>query len=228
MLGFLRTKLTFSNAVALTALFVALSGAAYAAIELPKNSVGTKQLRKGAVTKAKIKPATVKALRGATGPAGPPGPVGPAGGTLPAGVTLRGTFALGQDDGTSSTSLTSETGVSFGGYALATRPAINLVLPSFSIPAPLACPGTADAPEAAPGNLCVYATAINPNSAGQFFVGDLSAPPPAPASGVTFNVGTKAFTQQGDGRASRFGFIATHVVSVTPGISAHGTWAVTG
>jgi hypothetical protein len=83
MLGFLREKLTFSNVVALVALFVALRGAAYAAIQLPKNSVGTKQLRKGAVTKVKIKPATVKALRGATGPAGPPGPVGPAGERCP-------------------------------------------------------------------------------------------------------------------------------------------------
>ena len=228
MLRFLRAKLTFSNVVALVALFVALSGAAYAAIQLPKNSVGTRQLKKGAVTKAKIKPATVKALRGATGPAGPPGPVGPAGGTLPAGVTLRGTFALGQNDGTSSTSITSEAGVSFGGYTLPTRPVVNMVLTPFSISPPPACPGTVTAPEAAPGNLCVYVAALNPNSEGNFFVGDPSIPPPSPSTGVTFNVATKGFTQQGDGRASRFGFVATHVVSITPGVSAHGTWAVTG
>ena len=40
--------------VACIALFVALSGFGYAAIKLPKNSVGTKQLRNGAVTGKKI------------------------------------------------------------------------------------------------------------------------------------------------------------------------------
>lgn len=38
--------------VALIALFVALSGGAYAAINLPANSVGTKQLKNGAVTES--------------------------------------------------------------------------------------------------------------------------------------------------------------------------------
>jgi hypothetical protein len=45
---------TPSMAVALTALFVALSGSAFAAFTLPKNSVGTKQLRNGAVTGSKL------------------------------------------------------------------------------------------------------------------------------------------------------------------------------
>src|SRR5882757_6141250 len=47
-------KLSFSNVVALLALFVALGGSAYAATQLPKNSVGPKQLKKNAVTTAKI------------------------------------------------------------------------------------------------------------------------------------------------------------------------------
>ena len=42
------------NAVAYLALFVALGGTSYAAFNLPKNSVGTPQLRTGAVTPAKI------------------------------------------------------------------------------------------------------------------------------------------------------------------------------
>lgn len=41
--------------VALLALFVALGGTGYAALKLPKNSVGTKQLQRGAVTGPKIK-----------------------------------------------------------------------------------------------------------------------------------------------------------------------------
>jgi hypothetical protein len=47
-------RLTFANVVSLLALFVALGGAAYAAVSLPKNSVGTKQLQKGAVTNSKL------------------------------------------------------------------------------------------------------------------------------------------------------------------------------
>jgi hypothetical protein len=43
------------NAIAWIALFVALSGTTYAATALPKNSVGTKQLRRYAVTGPKVK-----------------------------------------------------------------------------------------------------------------------------------------------------------------------------
>ncbi|MGH3264850.1 MAG: hypothetical protein ACRDNS_22990 [Trebonia sp.] len=42
------------NAVALVALFVALGGTSYAAVNLPAGSVGTRQLRNGAVTGAKL------------------------------------------------------------------------------------------------------------------------------------------------------------------------------
>jgi hypothetical protein len=47
------------NLVAYLALFVALSGTAYAAKALPNNSVGTKQLKKRAVTGAKVKNNTI-------------------------------------------------------------------------------------------------------------------------------------------------------------------------
>ena len=39
-----------SMVVALMALFVALGGTSYAALKLPKNSVGNRQLKTGAVT----------------------------------------------------------------------------------------------------------------------------------------------------------------------------------
>ncbi len=54
--------------VSLVALLLALSGASYAAFSLPKNSVGTKQLKDGAVTTQKIKNGAVtKAKLNVTG-----------------------------------------------------------------------------------------------------------------------------------------------------------------
>ena len=67
--------------VSLVALFVALGGTTYAATTLPKNSVGTAQLRDGAVTKTKLSAKTVTALRGNRGPRGVPGPQGSSGST---------------------------------------------------------------------------------------------------------------------------------------------------
>jgi hypothetical protein len=51
--------LTFSNVVACLALFIALGGVSYAAVKLPKNSVGAKQIKKNAVTESKIKRSAV-------------------------------------------------------------------------------------------------------------------------------------------------------------------------
>jgi hypothetical protein len=49
-LGYLK-----QNAIALAALFIALGGTSYAAVAIPKNSVGSSQLRRGAVTSSKIR-----------------------------------------------------------------------------------------------------------------------------------------------------------------------------
>ena len=56
--------------ISLVALFVALGGTTYAATSLPRNSVGTTQLRNGAVTKKKINKKTIAALKGNRGPRG--------------------------------------------------------------------------------------------------------------------------------------------------------------
>jgi hypothetical protein len=93
------SRLTSSNVVAFVALFVALGGGAYAAIKLPANSVGTKQLKNGAVTSAKVKNgslgvsnlsssarASLRGSRGPTGPTGPTGATGPKGDLGPAGT----------------------------------------------------------------------------------------------------------------------------------------------
>ena len=49
------------NAIALIALFVALGGTSYAALNLPANSVGTPQLKNRSVTASKLNPSSVAA-----------------------------------------------------------------------------------------------------------------------------------------------------------------------
>src|SRR5215213_6439022 len=59
----LRGRLTYANAMATIAVFIALGGTSYAISKLPKNSVGTKQLKKNAVTTPKIKNGAVTAAK---------------------------------------------------------------------------------------------------------------------------------------------------------------------
>jgi hypothetical protein len=47
------------NAIAIAALFIALGGTSYAAVAIPKGSVGNRQLRNGAVSAGKIKAGAV-------------------------------------------------------------------------------------------------------------------------------------------------------------------------
>jgi hypothetical protein len=49
-----RSRLSYANVMATIAVFIALGGGAYAAIKIPKKSVGTKQLKANAVTPAKL------------------------------------------------------------------------------------------------------------------------------------------------------------------------------
>jgi hypothetical protein len=85
----LKERLTYGNVVATIALFVALGGSSYAAITLPRNSVGANQIRTGAVRSSEVKDKSLNArdlstaartfLKGRTGPRGPQGPTGPTG-----------------------------------------------------------------------------------------------------------------------------------------------------
>jgi hypothetical protein len=69
-----RKRLTYANVMSSLAVFLVVAGgSALAATQLGKNTVGTKQLKKEAVTLAKIKKAAKNSLKGATGPAGPAG-----------------------------------------------------------------------------------------------------------------------------------------------------------
>jgi hypothetical protein len=170
----LRPKLSYANVTASIALFFALCGGAYAATALPSNSVGSAQLKKGAVTGAKVKKGSLLASnfkagqlpagpkgatgkegdrgkqgeQGKTGPAGSPWTVG---GTLPSGASLKGAFTIA----TTVTTVQERVGtqISFG-IPLASAPIANFIYAGDTPPA--ACPGTAAAPKADPGNLCIY------------------------------------------------------------------------
>ncbi|HWI70564.1 MAG TPA: hypothetical protein VNT55_01315 [Baekduia sp.] len=105
---------TPSMAVALAALFIALSAGAYAAVKLPKNSVGATQLKRSAVSSTKVKDGSLKAIDfaagqlpagkdGATGAAGATGATGPEGPAGPRGADGAGTpspFAVVTTGGT--------------------------------------------------------------------------------------------------------------------------------
>src|SRR3954464_4254616 len=95
------SKLTYANVMSTIAVFLALGGVGYAVSQLPKNSVGPRQIKKNAVSSSKVKnkslaisdfsAKTRSKLTGARGPqgvAGQPGQTGQTGPTGPAGATL--------------------------------------------------------------------------------------------------------------------------------------------
>jgi hypothetical protein len=74
-----RFRPTYSNVVATLALFFALAGGAWAATQLPKESVGSTQLKNGAVTPGKLSAQAKKGFTGPRGEAGAQGALGPRG-----------------------------------------------------------------------------------------------------------------------------------------------------
>jgi hypothetical protein len=75
MLRKVRSGLTYANVMATIAVFLALGGGAYAALNLPKNSVGSKQIKRNAVNSSKVKNRSLLAADFKAGqlPAGPQG-----------------------------------------------------------------------------------------------------------------------------------------------------------
>jgi hypothetical protein len=86
----LSSRLTYANVIATVALFLALGGGAYAAFKLPKNSVGTKQIKNKAVTLGKISGGAQGALRGHNGRNGANGTNGRNGTSGTNGTTIVG------------------------------------------------------------------------------------------------------------------------------------------
>ncbi len=76
----MRRYLTPSLVISVVALFVALGATGYAISKIPAGSVGTKQIKKNAVTSAKVKNQSLAAKDFKAGqlPAGEPGPAGSA------------------------------------------------------------------------------------------------------------------------------------------------------
>ena len=100
-------QLTFANIVSVVALFIALGGTSYAAMNLPANSVGTKQLKKGsvgtkhlkakAVTSKKVKNGSllIKDFKHGQIKSGPTGPTGQVG--LPGAPGVKGPPGAGAE-----------------------------------------------------------------------------------------------------------------------------------
>ena len=112
----LRSRLSYANVTASLALFIALGGTGYAAVTLPRNSVGSAQLRNNAVGAKEIRRGAVAPARSATARSasatsppstrtslrGTPGPTGPAGkdaATYRAAINLVGGIAGGNARG---------------------------------------------------------------------------------------------------------------------------------
>lgn len=121
------SRLTYANVIATVALFIALGGVGYAATQLPKNSVGTAQIKNAAVTPAKLSEAARSAVgtgpeTAAVGPTGPTGPKGEQGPTGPTGE--RGSQGLRGEQGPRGEAGTDATldGVAAGGDLSGTYP----------------------------------------------------------------------------------------------------------
>ena len=78
MLQGLRSRITSAHVIALIALFVAIGGTGYAAVKLPRNSVGSKQIKTGGVRSSEVRNGSLRArdFRDGDLPAGDQGPQG--------------------------------------------------------------------------------------------------------------------------------------------------------
>jgi hypothetical protein len=147
-MGRIRPKLTYANVMVTTLAFIVLGGGAYAATQLPKNSVGSKQIRKGSIKPSDLSARAKRALAGATGPRGaegrrgpegaqgPQGPPGPQG--LPSDAFVK-TNAQGATIGccARTTILTADVPAGPGRYLLVFRGAFTSTPESIGYPVPL-------------------------------------------------------------------------------------------
>jgi hypothetical protein len=216
--------------VSTIALIVALGGTSYAAFSLPKNSVGTKQLKNGAVTTNKIAKsvqvsdalrayhansadtatsanqatsavsATIATTAGHASSADTATTAGSAG-TLASGKSLTGVYMVGSQGPVPGSSANGS--ITFA-FPLASAPTGHIIRNGAASTAQ--CPGTVSNPQAAPGNFCLY-EGLSATNIGSLGIGDPIADKGGAVSPHGLNV---------------------NIVSVAAGYFAdQGSWAVT-
>jgi hypothetical protein len=82
-----------ATTISVIALFVALGGTGYAAVTLPRNSVGSAQVIDSSLKKRDLADKTISALKGVSGTPGAAGPTGPSGATGPPAAALWAVIA---------------------------------------------------------------------------------------------------------------------------------------
>jgi hypothetical protein len=217
-----------SHFIAYMALFFALGGTSFAAVNaLPKNSVGSPQIKNGSIQKVDISRRTVSTLRGlrglrgpagtqgpagTVGPAGTQGPAGPAGAqgdqgpagpfptTLPTGKTITGAFAMTGETTAGGQAISDNISWS---YPLSATPTVHVIASGAAVPA--GCSGTRTLPGASSGNLCIFVS-------GEFNDSGVS----------TLNPDTQG---SGAGRTGAWVFANSSAAGLA---ETSGTWAVTG
>lgn len=207
----LRLRFSYANVMASLAVFISLGGGAYA-LTIPRNSVGAKQLAKGAVTGTKIAPNAVTSPRvrdfsllardfkrgqlpsgpqGAPGGQGETGAAGPFPDVLPRGKTLRGKYAVRYTAGGGGEIYADA--ISFG-FTFASAP-VPHVITQGAVPPP-ECPGNAGNPQAQPGHLCIYES-VQTNHSAPFVVNSNFSPGHAETFGADLIVASVGAGQGG-------------------------------
>jgi len=235
----LRNRFGVSGVIAVIALVFAMVGGAIAAKKYVITS--TSQIKPSVLTalKGKRGPAGPQGVQGSTGPAGangndgakgatgstgPPGPPGLSGftATLPSGETETGAWALGETPPSQSIvavpiSFSIPLAAELAGTSVHYINAAGkeVVLDKFVLKevTPTSCLGTASAPTANSGNLCVYTQSL---SKATMFAG-------GPISGIQK---AGSFVDAGAGASTAGAYL--RFTEVTEGAFGVGTWAVTG
>lgn len=137
-------QLTYANVMATAAIFIALGGVSYAAFKLPKNSVGTKQIKDNAISGAKIKAGAITGSKIAAGSIGSSSIDLKTLGTVPSAseanhATSAGTATSATTAGTANTAVNSNQlgGIPPQGFMSSTRFAFGSASTDPATPVPL-------------------------------------------------------------------------------------------